>query len=123
MKKFPFTPQGAAALQEALYLKDEPELMAEGLAIAADFLSWTASRFELDVSLFEALRNLSATVRLQSGWCLASCVIARKPFILGNLCSTEITENFSFAFSLSFAESDGAGELTGRMRITIPGSI
>ncbi|WP_159800755.1 hypothetical protein [Flavobacterium sp. MK4S-17] len=80
MKKFPFTPQGMAGLQNKLYQLADRELLSEAQYVAEDFLSWAAARFALDICLFEYIRSLPDSVRLQLGWCIASCISARQPF-------------------------------------------
>lgn len=77
MTRFPFTQQGFAKAQEMLYQLDDAALLTEAFAAANDFLSWTASHFELEVCLLEELRNLPEAFRLQLGWCLAASLLAR----------------------------------------------
>lgn len=95
MSKFALTTEGIAQLQERLYQMDDENLKQAAVAITDDALAWIANHFEIKVSLFEAMRDVSENVWLMFGWrpaCLAAIRspsknatrgIARMYFILG----------------------------------------
>jgi hypothetical protein len=82
MNKFPFTARGVADFQAALYLLDNPVVMKEAVAVATDFISWTALHFELEVYVLEELRSLPEAMRLQLGWSIALSLSGRRQLVL-----------------------------------------
>lgn len=115
MKRFPFTAQGIAALQSELYSLTDPELARQAQSSAEDFLSWAASRFDLDVRLLGDIRNMPYPVRQQLGWCVACCIIARQPLSILDLRTGPALSGLhgqslsaEFNFSITTAASSGA---------------
>lgn len=82
MSKFALTTEGIAQLQERLYQMDDDNLKQAAVAIADDALAWIANHFEIEVSLFEAMRDVSENLWLMFGWSMAACLLSRKPFTI-----------------------------------------
>jgi len=111
MKKFPLSPQGFTDMLTELYLRDDTALLKEAVAVASDFLSWTALHFELEVYLLEELRSLPETLRLQLGWCLAASLIGRRPVRLEVEEDDFIIQNLPFKIAFAVASDNfGANE-------------
>lgn len=120
MKKFPFTTQGVAAFQEALYRLHDAHLLDESLAVADDALSWTARHFEFDVFMLERMRNLPAAHLRCLGWCLAACVANRLPLqYIDHLNTDYQNTSFSIAIDLSAKHHPGGkSAMDGQLVLT-----
>ena len=82
MNKFALTTEGIAQLQERLYQMDDENLKQAAVAIADDALAWIANYFEIEVSLFGAMRDVSENLWLIFGWSMAACLLSRNPFTI-----------------------------------------
>ena len=82
MNKFALTPEGITELQDRLYQMNDENLKQAAVAIADDALAWIVNYFEIEVSLFEAMRDVSENLWLMFGWSMAACLLSRNPFTI-----------------------------------------
>jgi hypothetical protein len=122
MNKFPLTTEGIAQLQEKLYQMDDQNLKQAAVAIADDALAWIADNFEIEVSLFEALRDVSENLWLMFGWSMAACLLSRKPFVIQKCNGRHGTQPEAYVLHIgtSFCVSYGCNNMNrGQLMVAI----
>ncbi|GGB64215.1 hypothetical protein GCM10007424_00080 [Flavobacterium suaedae] len=104
MKKHPFTADGIQAFHSEMSMYDEERLVNEAVVLAEDCLGYLNQKFEIDVSMLEAMRMLDTQQMFTLGWCLAIAVINRQPITFADnifsIASPVVLHNPIYTFTI-----------------------